>query len=157
LDKTGLEPGHSIVNVKDAGLMPTSLMMQICLPFRLAASTIVRNLNPGPPESFSCVAHFPAEKSATVPAQSARFSPAVSVSNDILKTVLVVTLMALPVSRYFALGPGPTVPVMVNARAFSATAHIRAAAQAAVANNFRLNMELTPYRCFSIAFGVLYI
>src|SRR5260370_32097143 len=103
---------------------------------------MVKNLNSGPPESFSCVAHFAATKSATPPAQSARFSPAVTVSKDILKTALVVTLTALPVSRYFAPGPGPTVPVMVNACAFPALANISAAAQTAVANNFRFNIGL---------------
>src|SRR5215467_5380281 len=104
-------------------------MTYSCFLFRLAASTIVKNVNPGPPESFSCVAQRRAAKSAMLPAQSDRLLPGVIVSKDILKTAFVVTSTGLPVSRYFS---ERTVPVMVIAWAFAVLANTRAVAQTAV-------------------------
>src|SRR5208282_1519601 len=74
-------------------------------------SMIVRNRNPGPPESDSCVPPLPDSKLAIVPANRARFVPDVLFSKAILRTALAVVSTGMPVTRYFPLLP--TVPVIV--------------------------------------------
>src|SRR5262249_53535459 len=72
---------------------------------------IVRNRNPGPPESESSIPPVPVSKLATVPANRPRLVPAVLSSNAIFRTALAVVSTGIPVTRYFPLLP--TVPVMV--------------------------------------------
>src|SRR5215467_13588130 len=74
-------------------------------------SMIVRNRNPGPPESDSCIPPLPDSKLAVVPANKARLVPDVLFSNTIFRTALAVVSTGIPVTRYFPLLP--TVPVMV--------------------------------------------
>src|SRR5215472_9226418 len=101
---------------------------------------MVKNLNPGPPESFSGVAQRPAAKSATLPAQSARLSPGLVVSKEILRTALALTLTALPVRRYF----WPTVPEILNASALLAPTSATTEAQTTAARVVRFNIFRFP-------------
>src|ERR1700722_71578 len=81
-------------------------------PEILCVSTIVKNINPGPPESDIRNPPVPAANSASVPANNARFVPDVRFSNISFNTVCVFVSTAIPVTRYFPLLP--TVPVKVN-------------------------------------------
>src|SRR5579872_690061 len=73
---------------------------------------IVRNWNPGPPESDSVIPAVPALKSASDPAHRDRLVPAVLFSNANFRTAWVAVSTGIPVTRY--LPSAPTVPVIVN-------------------------------------------
>ena len=81
------------------------------LPESFWVSTIVRNRNPGPPESDSCIPPLPDSKLAVVPENRPRLVPDVLFSETIFRTAFAVVSTGIPVTRYFPLLP--TVPVIV--------------------------------------------
>ena len=75
------------------------------------ASMMVKNRNPGPPESDSRSPTVPAANIASVPAHNSRLAPLVLFSKVIFRRAEVVVSTGIPVTRYFPLLP--TVPVIV--------------------------------------------
>jgi hypothetical protein len=104
---------YSTVSVKVDVAIPTSRSTNRTLPASAGVSTMVRNVNPGPPESESCKAQWFEAKCATVPAHRAKFVPAMLFPNEIFSTVAVVVVTGAPVTKNFPVAP--TVPVMVVA------------------------------------------
>src|ERR1700722_2631504 len=96
---------HSTVRENLEAAVPTPRLMNNTFPFSCARSTMVRKLNPGPPELESESVQVPELKSAVDPAHSSRLVPPVRLPNTILMTALAGPLTGIPVTRNLPVVP----------------------------------------------------